>query len=70
MYRRLVLVSLLLAGCNSEPAEEPADRSLGTEIAEDYNEMLDEAAAVEDTAEAAKQRLDAAIDEADGNARD
>jgi hypothetical protein len=70
MYRSLVLTSLLLAACNSEPAEVPAERSVGTEIAEDYNEMLDEAAAVEDTAEAAKQRLDEALDEAEGKARD
>jgi hypothetical protein len=70
MKRSLILVSVLLGACNSEPAGEPADPSVGTEIAKDYNEMLDEAAAVEDTAEAAKKRLDSALDEADGNARD
>lgn len=66
MKRSLILSGLLLAACNSEPAGE----TVGTELAEDYNEMLNEAAAVEDKAEAAKQRLDAALEEADGKARD
>ncbi len=61
-----ILAAVLLAACSSEPAGD----TIGTDLAEDYAEALDEAAATEDLAEAAKERVDAALDEADGVARD
>ena len=66
MNKYVLVAGLMLAACDSESAGD----TVGTEISKDYNEMLEEAAAVEDTAEAAKTRVDAALDEADGNARD
>lgn len=70
MKTSLILAAVLLAACGGEPAGEPAGDTIGKDIAEDYAGTLDEAAAVEDLALEAKERVDAALDEADGAARD
>lgn len=58
----LLSVVLAFAACGGESREE----SVGKEIADDYHEALDEAAAVEGQIEASKERVDEALEEADG----
>jgi hypothetical protein len=58
----LLSVVLGLAACGGDSR----DDSVGKEIADDYQEVLDEAAAVEGQVEASKERVDAALEEADG----
>ncbi len=71
MKTSLVLAAVLLAACGGErDVDTIGDDTIGTDIAEDYAGNLKEAAAVEDLALEAKDRVDAALDESDGAARD
>jgi len=62
MKTTVLPVLLLFAACGGEPP----DHTAGKEIADDYREALDEAAAVQDQVDAGKERVDAALDDADG----
>lgn len=58
--RTLLLTALLaLAACGGEEKD-----TVGKEIADDYQHALDKAADVEQQAQDAKDRVDAALDEA------
>ena len=63
--KRLAWTLLVLASACGGEAD---DRSAGEEIADDYNEALDKAAAVEEKLEERKADIDAAVD--DGGNRD
>ena len=59
--RRLLLTGLLvLAACGGETAD-----TAGKEIADDYQKALDDARDVQKDVDASKERVDAALDEAD-----
>lgn len=62
MRESLILATALLAACGDAANED----TIGKDIADDYNEALDEAEAVEGQLEAAKGRVDEALDDADG----
>jgi hypothetical protein len=66
MTRSLILAMLLLAACSDKPAGD----TVGKEIADDYQQSLDKARAVEEQAQDAKDRVDAALEEADGGGAD
>ena len=59
MKRILWALLVLVSGCGGGTD----DRTAGEEIADDYNEALDKAAAVEDQLEDAKSAIDAAIED-------
>ncbi|GEM_PF-2428323 len=64
--RLLLLTGLLaLAACSGEDQD-----TAGKEIADDYQQALDRAADVERQAQEAKDRVDAALDEAEDAVKD
>lgn len=63
----LVLFTVLFACGGGEPVE-PAE-TVGQEIADGYNAALDKAREVEQLAIEQKERLDAALDAANGDAK-
>jgi len=64
--RTLLMAGLLaLAACSGDNAD-----TVGKEIADDYQEALDKAADVEQQAQEAKDRVDAALDEAEDAVKD
>lgn len=58
----LTAAVLLLAACGGDAGGEKD--TAGKEIADGYREQLDEAAAVEDELDAARERRDAAVEDA------
>jgi transcription elongation factor Elf1 len=56
----LCIAFLLLGGCGSGNDEE---ETIGKEMADDYNQAMDEAAAVEDQLKEQKEQMDKAIEE-------
>lgn len=67
-FLTIVAIALTLAACGSKESNEPAKRepTVGKEIADDYNRQLDKARAVEDQAMQQKQKIDEALDAAEG----
>lgn len=61
----LILSVMLLAACGGAAD----DDTVGKEIADDYNDALDKAAAVEGQLDAAKSRVDDTVEEADDGGR-
>jgi hypothetical protein len=68
--KTLLLLALCLAftGCSSEEPEE-REETVGAEIAAGYNNQMEKARQVEDLSFEHKDRMDAALDEAEGNSR-
>jgi hypothetical protein len=64
----LLALSLAFAACSSEESDE-REETVGTEIAAGYNAQMDKARQVEDLSFEHKDRMDAALDEADGNSK-
>jgi hypothetical protein len=64
----LLALSLAFAGCSSGESDE-REETVGTEIAAGYNAQMDKARQVEDLSFEHKDRMDAALDEAEGNSR-
>jgi len=64
----LLTLSLTLIGCSADEPEE-REETVGAEIAAGYNSQMDKARQVEDLGFEHKDRLDAALDEAEGSAR-
>jgi hypothetical protein len=64
----LLVLSLAFAGCGSGESDE-REETVGTEIAAGYNAQMDKARQVEDLSFEHKDRMDAALDEADGNSK-
>ena len=63
----VLLSSLLILGCGSAGNGDEESETAGKEIADDYNEMQDRAAAVGDAREQKKDDVDAALEEAEGD---
>lgn len=66
---RLLIIGLSLAlfGCGGGSSDENSDGdTVGAEIAEDFNQAMEDAAAVADELEAAAEEVEAAIEEAEG----
>jgi len=61
----LLMACLAVTACSGEKKD-----TVGKEIADDYQRTLDEAADVEKQAQEAKERIDAALDEADATNAD
>ena len=61
------MLLLALTACGYEKSEErEGDETVGTEIARDYNNAMDKARNVEDLTFENKDRLDAALEDAEG----
>ena len=67
----LLALMLALAACGSGNADdsERHDDTVGKEIADDYNRAMDKARNVENLSFEQKDRMDAALDEAEGDTR-
>lgn len=68
----LSVLAMLLVACGvggDENAKEQ-DQTVGAEIANDYNRALDKARNVENLSLEAKDRMDAALEEAEGTDKD
>lgn len=61
---------LALAACGSGPDDAEERETVGTEIARDYNNAMDKARNVENLSFENKDRLDAALEDAEGQSRD
>ena len=59
-YLTLCIALAFLAGCGSG---NDGKETIGKEIADDYNQAMDDAAAVEDQLKEQKEQMDKAIDE-------
>jgi hypothetical protein len=72
MKQSIMAVSLLvLAACGGDSPDAGSDEgTVGKEIADGYREQLDEAAAVEDELDAARERRDAAVEDGGGSGRE
>lgn len=55
-----LMALLVVAACGSDDA---GDESIGKEIADDYQQAMDEAAAVEEQLQEQKERMDQTIEE-------
>ena len=64
----LLALSLAFVGCSSGESDEP-EETVGAEIAAGYNAQMDKARQVEDLSFEHKDRMDAALDEAEGSAK-
>ncbi len=64
----LLALSLAFTGCSSEEPEE-REETVGAEIAAGYNNQMERARQVEDLGFEHKDRMDAALDEAEGTSR-
>ncbi len=64
----LLALSLVLFGCSSGESDE-REETVGAEIAAGYNEQMEKARQVEDLSFEHKDRMDAALDEAEGNSK-
>jgi hypothetical protein len=64
----LIALSLVLTACGSGGSDDARQRedTVGTEIANDYNRAMDKARNVENLSFEQKDRLDAALQEAQG----
>ena len=69
-----VVFTLMLYACGSGSSDEPGDsrnsgrqETVGTEIANDYNNAMDKARNVENLTLEQKNRLDAALEESEGS---
>ena len=60
----MLALALTLVACGSDETEE-REPTVGTEIAEDYNEALDKAREVENQVMEQKEKIDAALKEAE-----
>ncbi len=60
----MLALALTLVACGSNEQEE-REPTIGTEIAEDYNEALDKAREVENQVMEQKEKIDAALKEAE-----
>lgn len=68
----LLAVASLLVACGAgrnENAKEP-EETIGAEIANDYNKAMDKARDIENLSLEAKDRMDAAVEEAQGTRKD
>ena len=65
----MLAIALTLVACGSDNSEEAVETepTVGKEIADDYNRALDQARAVEDQAMQQKQKIDEALQQAEGN---
>ena len=61
----LLALSLVFIGCSSEESGE-REETVGAEIAAGYNQQMEKARQVEDLGFEHKDRMDAALDEAEG----
>jgi len=64
----LFALSLTFTGCSSEESDVP-EETVGTEIAAGYNAQMEKARQVEDLSFEHKDRMDAALDEAEGSSK-
>ncbi len=64
----LLALSLAFAGCSSGESDE-REETVGAEIAAGYNQQMEKARQVEDLSFEHKDRMDAALDEAEGNSQ-
>ena len=64
----LLALSLVLFGCGSGEPDE-SEETVGTEIAAGYNAQMEKARQVEDLSFEHKDRMDAALDEAEGSSK-
>ncbi len=64
----LLVLSLSFAGCSSGESDE-REETVGTEIAAGYNQQMEKARQVEDVSFEHKDRMDAALDEAEGGTK-
>ena len=64
----LLALSLAFTGCSSGESDE-REETVGAEIAAGYNAQMDKARQVEDLSFEHKDRMDAALDEAEGGSR-
>ena len=60
----MLAVALTLLACGSDEPQE-REPTIGTEIAEDYNEAMDKAREVENQVMEQKEKIDAALQEAE-----
>lgn len=60
----MIALALTLPACGSDEPEE-RQPTIGTEIAEDYNEAMDKAREVENQVMEQKEKIDAALEEAE-----
>lgn len=60
----MLAFALTLVACGSDEPEE-REPTIGTEIAEDYNEAMDKAREVENQVMEQKEKIDAALKEAE-----
>lgn len=60
----ILAFALTLFACGSDESEE-REPTIGTEIAEDYNEAMDKAREVENQVMEQKEKIDAALKEAE-----
>lgn len=66
----LSTILLALAACGSGPDDAEERETIGAEIARDYNNAMDKARNVETLNLENKDRMDAALEEAEGQSRD
>ena len=64
----LLALSLAFIGCSSGESDEP-EETVGAEIAAGYNQQMEKARQVEELSFEHKDRMDAALDEADGTSK-
>ena len=64
----LLVLSLAFVGCSSGESDE-REETVGAEIAAGHNAQMDKARQVEDLGFEHKDRMDAALDEAEGNSK-
>ena len=70
MKRLALLFCLAAAGCGGASDDASGGDTVGKEIADDYQEAMDEAAEVEQKLQDAKDRIDDALEDADDTVKD
>jgi hypothetical protein len=64
-----LMLALAACGSGSSDAANQREETVGTEIANDYNRAMDKARNVESLSFEQKDRMDAALEEAEGDAQ-